>query len=416
MKIALFVYEFPPKIVGGLGTYAMEVARRFVMFGHEVSVFTMNDDEASLPIREMWRGVEVHRPAHIDISDSLPHIIADDVKKWGRGIELFSKVLTYNILSAHSFINEISRRDGLKYDIAAAHDWLSIISAVTVKKELKMPLAFHIHSTEKGRTLGNGSEIIGSMELKGGEVADKIITVSHAMRDELKDIGFQNEKIEICYNGIDPEKYDPGKVSVEEAIRVRESYGVNDDEPLLLYIGRLTIIKGVDRLVIAMSRVIENIPKARLIIVGVGAMEQYLKALINRFNLQNNVKIYPKFLTEEEKIAHYAACDLAVFPSLYEPFGIVALEAMSMAKPVVVGARGVSGMREIVIPSGPNQCGFHIDPYDQNNMAETIVEALKNPENLMKMGRNGRDRVKKFFNWEIVVNKTLKIYENILSG
>ncbi|MBS7654835.1 glycosyltransferase family 4 protein [Candidatus Bathyarchaeota archaeon] len=414
MKIAFFVYEFPPKIVGGLGTYAMEVARRIVMVGHEVSVFTMNDDEASLPIREMWRGVEVHRPVHIDISDSLPHIIAEDVKKWGRGIDLFSKVFTYNILSAHGFINEIARRDGLKYDIAVAHDWLSIISAITVKKELKMPLAFHIHSTEKGRTLGNGSEIISSIEHKGGEISDKNITVSYAMKDELKDLGFQSEKIEVCYNGIDPEKYDPKKVSAEEALNLRKSYGVEDDEPLLLFIGRLTIIKGVDRLIIAMSRVIENIPKARLLVVGVGAMEPYLKVLINRFNLQNNVKICPKFLTEEEKIAHYAACDLAVFPSLYEPFGIVCAEAMSMGKPVVVGARGVSGMREIVVPSGPDQCGFHINPYDPGDIAKFVTVLLEDEDLRKRCGKNARRRVLEAFTWKIVAENTLRVYDEVV--
>ena len=89
MKIAMFVYEFPPKIVGGLGTYATEISRRFVLLGHDVSVLTMNDDEGNLPTREIWRGIEIHRPIHIDISDSLPVVIAEDVKKWGRGVSFF---------------------------------------------------------------------------------------------------------------------------------------------------------------------------------------------------------------------------------------------------------------------------------------------------------------------------------------
>jgi glycosyltransferase involved in cell wall biosynthesis len=89
MKMAVFVYEYPPKIVGGLGTYAAEITRKFVLLGHDVAVFTMNDDVGSLPTRELWRGIEIHRPLHVDVSDSLPDVIAEDVRKWGRGIHLF---------------------------------------------------------------------------------------------------------------------------------------------------------------------------------------------------------------------------------------------------------------------------------------------------------------------------------------
>ena len=85
MKIAVLVYEYPPKIVGGLGTYAAEITRKFVLHGHDVTVFTMNDDQGSLPTRELLRGIEIHRPVHIDVSDSLPDVVAEDVKKWLEG-------------------------------------------------------------------------------------------------------------------------------------------------------------------------------------------------------------------------------------------------------------------------------------------------------------------------------------------
>src|SRR5512136_2346194 len=100
MKLAVLVYEYPPKIVGGLGTYAAEITRKFVLSDNDVTVFTMNDDAGSLPTREIWRGIEIHRPLHIDISDSLPDVVAEDIRKWGRGggIQLFSKYLVYNYL------------------------------------------------------------------------------------------------------------------------------------------------------------------------------------------------------------------------------------------------------------------------------------------------------------------------------
>jgi len=414
MKIAVLVYEYPPKIVGGLGTYAAETTRRFVLAGHDVSVFTMNDDKGTLPTREMWRGIEIHRPLHIDIADSLPHIMAEDIKKWGRGLSLFSQVLTYNILSAHQLINELFRKEGLKYDIIVAHDWLSAISGITVKRGIGSPFAFHIHSTERGRTFGNGSEIVGNIEVRGGEIADKVITVSNAMKDELKEIGFPPGKVEVCYNGVDPEKYDPTKVSDEDISRIRSAHGIKHDEHLILFIGRLVGVKGIDKLIMAMPHVLSKMPKAKLLIVGVGDLEFYLKRLVHELTLQNCVKFCMDFLPEEERIAYYAACDLAVFPSIYEPFGIVALEAMSMKKPVVVGANGISGLREIVIPHGSEQCGFHVNPNEPSDISWGILCALEDPENMLRLGENGRERVLKEFSWNVAVKRTLRIYESLI--
>ncbi|MGB9675871.1 MAG: glycosyltransferase family 4 protein [Candidatus Bathyarchaeales archaeon] len=414
MKMAVLVYEYPPKIVGGLGTYAAEITRKFVLMDHDVTVFTMNDDEGSLPTREIWRGIEIHRPLHIDISDSLPDVVAEDVKKWGRGIHLFSKILVYNYLSASKLVNELIRKENFKYDIVIAHDWLSAISGITVKKEVGLPFVFHVHSTEKGRTLGNGSEVVSNIELHGAKAADMIITVSYAMKDELIKLGFPQEKIQVCYNGVDPQKYDPEAVNPDQAKKVRESYGIKDDEQMILFLGRLVGVKGVDRLVMAMPHVLQKIPKAKLVIVGVGDLQDYLINLVKTMRLQDAVKLNFEFISEEERILHYAACDVAVFPSLYEPFGIVALEAMSMERPVVVGAAGVSGMREVVTCCGEEQCGFHINPSNPADIAWGITSALENPEKKKWLGKNGRRRVLEEFTWDKIAEKTIALYEQVL--
>lgn len=412
--MAVLVYEYPPKIIGGLGTYAAEITRKFVLMDHDVTVFTMNDDEGSLPTREIWRGIEIHRPLHIDISDSLPDVLAEDIKKWGRGIQLFSKILVYNYLSASKLVNELIRKEHFKYDMVIAHDWLSAISGITIKKESKLPLAFHVHSTEKGRTLGNGSEVVSNIELHGAKAADLIVTVSYAMKDELIKLGFPREKIQVCYNGVDPQKYNPEKVNDEDIKRIRESYGVKEDELMILFLGRLVGVKGVDKLIMAMPHVLQKHPQAKLIIVGVGDLQEYLVNLIRIMRLQDAVKLNFNFISEEERISHYAACDIAVFPSLYEPFGIVALEAMSMECPVVVGAAGVSGMREIVICCGEEQCGFHIDPNNPSDIAWGINSALENPEKRKWLGKNGRKRVLEEFTWDKIAEKTIELYEQIV--
>jgi glycosyltransferase involved in cell wall biosynthesis len=121
-----------------------------------------------------------------------------------------------------------------------------------------------------------------------------------------------------------------------------------------------------------------------------------------------------EFLPEEERILHYAACNAAVFPSLYEPFGIVCIEAMSMGKPVVVGARGTSGLREQTVPSGPEQCGFHVNPNDSSDIAWGIVSLLADPAAASRFGENARNRVLKYFSLEAMTKSTLTVYEELL--
>jgi len=416
MRMAVLVYEYPPKIVGGLGTYAAEITRKFVLLDHDVSVFTMNDDKGSLPTRELWRGIEIHRPLHLDVSDSLPDVIAEDIKKWGRGIQLFSQILVYNYLSASKIVNELVRRDEFKYDVIVAHDWLSLISGITIKRELGIPLVFHVHSTEKGRTLGNGSDVVSNIEQRGGLMADMIVTVSEAMKSELIDLGFPKEKIQVCYNGVDPKKYSRGEVSDEKVREVRQNYGVGDNDLMALFVGRLVWIKGVDKLIRAMPQVLQTIPNLKLVIVGLGDMQEYLEKLVQTLKLQDVVKFRFEFISEEERIAHYAACDVAAFPSLYEPFGIVALEAMSMGKPVVVGAAGISGMKESVVPNGQDQCGFHVNPEDPADIAWGLINAVQDPQRKEWLGKNGRKIVLERFSWNVIAKKTAELYLNLLES
>ena len=414
MKIAVFVYEYPPKIVGGLGTYAAEITRKFVLMDHDVTVFTMNDDGGTLPTREIWRGIEIHRPLHIDISDSLPDVISEDIKKWGRGQILFGKLMVYNYLSASKLVNDLIKKEAMKYDLVIAHDWLSVMGGTTVKKETGLPLAFHVHSTEKGRTLGNGSNVVSNIEMRGANMADMIVTVSYAMKDELVQLGFPKEKIQVSYNGVDPQKYDPAKVPADKVRAIRERYGIKDQDSMILFLGRLVAVKGVDKLIMAMPHILTKVPNAKLVIVGVGELQEYLTNLTRTLRLDDYVKFCFDFIPEEERIQHYAACDLAAFPSFYEPFGIVALEAMSMEKPVVVGAAGVSGMREIVICRGEEQCGFHVDPNNPSDIAWGVTSALEDPERSKWIGKNGRKRVLSEFTWGKIAEKTVELYEKIV--
>jgi glycosyltransferase involved in cell wall biosynthesis len=140
-------------------------------------------------------------------------------------------------------------------------------------------------------------------------------------------------------------------------------------------------------------------------------MGEYLKELAASLGVADKVVFRYEMLSEEERILHYAAADLCIFPSLYEPFGIVALEAMAMTKPVVVGARGISGMRESVVSAGPDQCGYHINPYDPRDLAWGVNNLLADRDQARKLGLKGRERVLKEFTWRRAAERTLKVYE-----
>jgi glycosyltransferase involved in cell wall biosynthesis len=322
--------------------------------------------------------------------------------------------MVYNYLSAAKLVNELIKKEGMKYDIVVAHDWLSAMGGITVKRETGLPLAFHVHSTEKGRTLGTGSSVVSNIELRAGNMADLVVTVSYAMKDELVQLGFPREKIQVSYNGVDPQKYNPENVSKENIQKIRAKYGIKDDELMILFLGRLVMVKGVDKLIMAMPHIISKIPKVKLVVVGVGDLQEYLSNLTKMTKLDEYVKFCFDFIPEEERIQHYAACDIAVFPSHYEPFGIVALEAMAMEKPVVVGAAGVSGMREIVICCGEEQCGYHIDPNNPSDIAWGVISALESPEKRKMLGKNGRKRVLAEFTWSKIAQKTVELYESIV--
>jgi len=412
MNIAMFVYEFPPRIIGGLGTYAGELSQQLVKLGHDVSIFTMNSGD--LPVRETWHGVEVHRPVHIDLTDSLPALVHEDLRKWGRGLKFFSDVFAYNVVAASTLVNELVKKEDKKIDLVAAHDWLSVIGGTCSARELNIPLAFHVHSTERGRTMGGGSSVVSNLESTGGTVADIVVTVSYAMRDELLSLGFSENKIRVCYDAVDANKYDPDEVDKEKLVKIRERYGLSSEDKMMLFVGRLTAVKGVDRLVNAMPSILLKVPRAKLVILGLGEMKDYLAGLVYSLGLGDHVTIRTEFVQEEERILHYAACDVAVFPSTYEPFGIVCTEAMSMAKPVIVGAAGISGLKEQVISSGPDQTGLHVNAQDPNDIAWAVSTILSDPALAQQMGTNGRKRVLQMFTWEEVTKSLVKNYAELL--
>ena len=411
MKIAYFVDEFPPFFRGGLGTYACEISRQFIRKGHSLSVFSRN--MGNDPTSELWSGIDVHRPLLMKISDSFFIINPAEVKTWDEnGQEFFAETILYNLLSASKLVNYLVKKENQHYDLLVSHDWLAALAGIVAKRNLGVPFVFHFHSTEEGRN-PHGSPTIRDIERLSATIADRIITVSYAMRDELVGYGYPEAKIRVIHNGVDEQKYDIKRFSSGQVEKFREKIGVGHD-PMIFFIGRLTWVKGADMLVLAMTHIIKEIPDAKLVILGVGDMETMLGQMVHNLHLEESVILHFRMVPEEERILYYAASDVVVLPSKYEPFGIVCTEAMSMGKPVVVGARGTSGFREQVIPAGDGICGYHINPYDPLDIAKFVIDILKHPELGKTMGKNGRNRVTEQFTWETVSENTLRVYRELV--
>jgi glycogen(starch) synthase len=412
MRIGFFVWEYPPRLVGGLGTYAEYITHEFVELGHDVTVFTLNSGD--LNTREILKGIEVHRPLIADASNVFPMFVTEDLRRWGTNIRFFNDIFIYNVLSATKFINGLIRKQGYKFDIVCVHDWLSSIAGLIIKNETKIPVVFHVHSTEWGRSGGQGSEVVSHLESATAQAADRIITVSHAMKDDLTRHGWPQQKISVVWNGVDPARYNPKNCKLEDVKKIREKYGIPDDWKMLLFLGRLTWVKGVKNLIQAMPTVLRDYPQTKLVILGKGEEEKDIEETAARLGIRDNVICRFDFVPEQERILHYAAADLCVFPSVYEPFGIVSLEAMAMEKPVVVGAHGVVGFREQVVSSGPDQNGIHINGEDPADIAWGIKETLKDPQRAKTWGENGRKRILQYFTWEKTAEQTLEIYETLI--
>ncbi|MEI8004049.1 MAG: glycosyltransferase family 4 protein, partial [Methanothrix sp.] len=196
--------------------------------------------------------------------------------------------------------------------------------------------------------------------------------------------------------------------------KLKKSYGIAEGDEVVLFLGRMEPAKGVIQLMEAIPLIREKHPNVKFLIIGKGILEDRMRQEAER--LGSVVRLITELLDQPMKIQHYGIADLCVFPSLYEPFGIEALEAAAMGKPSVVGARGVSGLREIVENrDAPRPTGIHMNGWDPKDIAWGVNMALDDPERLKQWGRNARERCTNDFTWRKAAERTLEIYQEVLA-
>lgn len=386
MKIALLTWEYPPRIIGGISRHCYGLAKALAKKGIEVHVFTPEFPGA--PYEEADGQLHVHR-----VRVELGH----------------PSFIVWTFLMNH-FIEKRLGMEGLSsFDILHIHDWLTAPAGIAAKHLGKKVLVATIHSTEKRRSFGlttPDSFLIDGIEWWATYEAKMVIVASHWMKREVVEhFKLPEEKVRVIPNGINPEDFklqvDPGKVKM--------SIGLSPFDRIVLFIGRLTSQKGAEFLIRAFPKILSEEPAARLVIVGDGPLLDRLKALAHEVGIAH----LSRFLGHIDNVVLkpiLKSADVLVVPSIYEPFGIVALEGMASGVPVV--ASSVDGLREVV---EHEVTGIHVYPGDPNSIAWGVLKVLKDEQLAKRIVDEARRRVEQRYSWDMVAEETRKVYEDALA-
>ena len=387
MKILMLTWEYPPRIVGGIARVVNDLSKRLIKDGHDVYVVTYK--EGNVPYYENDKGVHVYRVDNYMIN---PNNFID-----------WTFQLNFNMISKAA---EIINKEG-KFDVIHAHDWLVAYAAKTLKESFDIPLVCTIHATEAGRNSGihnpdqryvNDSEWMLTYE------SSEVIVNSKFMKNDLQRLfGLPYEKINVVSNGINTTAYN----GVEKDYEFRRQYAM-DNEKIILFMGRLVFEKGVQHLISAMPKILSGYHDVKLVIAGRGGMTDELKAQVEAMGLSNKV-YFTGYLNARQVSKMYKCADISVFPSTYEPFGIVALEAMLAGVPTVVS--DVGGLNEIVEHRVDGMKSYAGNP---NSLADSILELLLNPELCDKITKKAKQKVKNEYNWAKIAQDTYFTYEKAI--
>jgi starch synthase len=313
-----------------------------------------------------------------------------------------------------------------RIDIVHTHTWYVSMAGFLAKKLYGIPFVLTTHSLEplrawKAEQLGSGYAMSSWMERTAILDADAIIAVSHGTKaDVLRSYPeVDAEKVHVIYNGIDLKEYQ--KTAATDAL---VKYGVDVSAPYVLFVGRITRQKGVVHLVDA----VKYLPKGMQVVLCAGAPDTPEIAAEMRAGVEaaraagGNIVWIEKMVTKAEAIELYSNCRVFCCPSVYEPFGIINLEAMACGAPVVASATGgilevvVDGVTGYLVPFKPDHVtGFPVNPDKfSRDLAGCLAELMANPVLCKRMGEAGRRRVEETFAWEAIAKQTVELYRGLV--
>ena len=380
----MLTWEYPPRVVGGIARVVNDLSKRLI---HDITVVTYK--EGNVPYYELDKGVKVYRVDNFMIN-------ASNFIDW-------VMQLNFNMIAKAS---EIIQKEG-EFDVIHAHDWLVAYAAKTLKHSYNIPLVSTIHATEAGRNSGirdSQQKYINDTEWMLTYESTEVIVNSNYMKGELQRLfGLPFEKINVVPNGVNLLLYS----GIDRDYEFRRRYAM-DNEKIILFVGRLVYEKGVQHLIAAMPKILNGYHDAKLVIAGKGGMMDELKQEANALGLGDKV-YFTGYINGKDVPKLYKAADVAVFPSTYEPFGIVALEAMLSERPIVVS--DIGGLNEIV---QHRENGMKCYAGNANSIADSILELLYNPELCANVTKKAKAKVRNEYNWNKIAQDTHFIYQKAI--
>lgn len=388
MRVLMLSWEYPPKSVGGLAQHVYDLTGALAESGVDVHLITSGDKSA--PSYERVNGVNVYRVEPYRVS-------SPDFVTW---VAQFNVALLEKVMP---LLNEVGG-----FHVVHAHDWLVAYAARAIKHAGRLPLVVTIHATEYGRNYGLHNDVqrhISDIEWWLTYEAWRVICCSRYMEGEVKHI-FQlpHDKVAVIPNGVNVASFQKGS---DKEIR---SHYAAPDEKVIFYVGRLVKEKGVQVLLDAAPEVLARYPQTKFIIAGKGPYLGALKRQAEALGIANRV-YFTGYINDYGRNSLYSWSDVAVFPSLYEPFGIVALEAMAARTPVIVSDCG--GISEIV-SHGVN--GLKAATGNSHSLAQNILAVLKQPELGEYLKENAYSMVLDEFNWRHIARQTVAVYKEVLDA
>ncbi len=392
MRTLTLSWEYPPVIEGGLGRHVRKLSEHLVGEGVEVHVLTRGSEH--LPETEERHGVVVHRvrqpPFPRDVKAFVKWVETLNVAMARRGAEL----------GAHH-----------AFDLVHSHDWLVADAARRVSARSARPWITTVHATEYGRHQGWVQNYPQSY-IHGAERdmvldADRVITCSRYMRGHVaKVFGVPLRQVTAMQNGIDPGDLEPVAEDLDE---LRRRYAA-PDERLVLLVGRLVYEKGFHLALDALAPVIRSLGNVRFVVAGTGTAEAELRRQAWRLGLHRN-GVFLGWTGDDMLHSLYRVADLCIVPSIYEPFGIVALEAMASGCLCIVADTG--GLREVV--PGDGTVGLRFPSRDSDALREILERVLRDDMERAQLIAEAREHVLRF-DWAEVARQTLALYRRLTSG
>jgi len=400
LRVLMLSWEYPPYVVGGLGAHVAALAPALARAGVEVHVVTPRWKGGAA--REMIGEKKSRARHHVSTVHRVDPPMASLTN-------FYADVQQTNLNLGEQ--GDALFRDLGGFDIIHAHDWLVAWSAAALKRSFKTPLVATIHATERGRgrgfLSGEAARAINGTEWWLTYEAWRVVTTSQFMAHEVKSY-FQTpaDKVDIVANGVDASPFDALDGIDLKTFRKRWA---RPDEKIVFNIGRVVEEKGAHLIVEAAPRVLAQIPNARFIIAGTGWMHDDIQRRADELGIADKVKV-AGFVSDADRDRLLKVADAAIYPSLYEPFGIVALEAMAAKCPVIVADAG--GLGEVVTHDVD---GVKVYPGNVESVAWGIVHTLSDPAAARKRAARAYRMVKKEYNWDYIAEKTIEVYRRIIA-